>query len=751
MNISILPERSTWSALCRRPTSSVDILRSDVITILDAVRAGGDEAVADLTYRYDGVRPQHAVVPTSVLDEAVAGLDPAVRRAINTASDTIRRFHAAQVRPPVVVETRPGVECRLESRPLSSVGIYVPGGTAPLVSTVLMLAIPARLAGVRTVVLATPPGADGLPDRTVLAAAHLCGVDTVYVAGGAQAIGALAFGTASIPAVRLIAGPGNAWVTTAKQLVQEYGIGIDMPAGPSEVLVLADDAARPDYIAADLLAQAEHGVDSQVMLVTTSHELVQRVLHALEHQIADLPRASIARRALSDSRALVVPTMEDAVAFAEMYAPEHLIIMAQDDEDLCARIGTAGSVFLGNSTPESLGDYASGTNHTLPTGGWAAVVGGVRLDTFQRTVTVQRATPAGLEQLADAVVTLARAEGLEAHARAVLIRAPASGAIPVVTTVLDANENPCGVLGESVSRYPDPAKRNLVTAIASYAGVEPENIVVGNGSDELIDLIVRSTCASGRSSVVIPEPTFVMFGHAARTHGVNVISVPPSVGRWWDVDNVLAAVRPDTSLIMLCSPNNPVGYAIPEGDVRRLLAATTATVLLDEAYVEFGDVPSMLGQAAEIDRLIVLRTFSKAWGLASMRLGWACASPRIVAEICGLQAPYTVNEWASQTVQWALRTQERTMKRSVASVVRRRSVLADQLSDLPCVEAVEPSQGNFLLVRFGPIERVRKALNEAHIRVRDRTSEPGCERCLRISIGTTAEIERLLTVLRSVE
>jgi histidinol dehydrogenase len=750
MNVYDMPDRTSWADLCQRPSAPVEALRSDVERILDAVRRGGDEAVADLTLRFDGVRPQHAVVPASVLDAAVAQLDPLVRRAIDTASDTIARFHAAQVRPPVLVHTMPGVECRLEPRPLASVGIYIPGGTAPLVSTVLMLAIPARLAGVGRVVLATPPTSDGLPDRTVLAAARICGVEMVYVSGGAQAIAAMAYGTASIPAVRLIAGPGNAWVTTAKQMVQTEGVGIDMPAGPSEVLVLADGSARPDFVAADLLAQAEHGADSQVMLVTTSHLLVQRVMDAIERQLSDLPRASIARRALSQSRAVVVATIDDAVDFAEAYAPEHLIIMADNDEELSARITTAGSVFLGDSTPESLGDYASGTNHTLPTGGWAAVLGGVTLDTFQRTVTVQRATPDGLAQLAETVVTLARAEGLEAHARAVLIRAPEPRSTAPVTTILHANEHPQGMLGEAIARYPDPDKRALYAAISRYAGVPAECIAVGNGSDELIDLIVRTTCNSGRASVVMPTPTFIMFEHAARAHDVDVIAVPPIADRWWDVERVIAAVRADTSLIMLCSPNNPVGYTIPIEDVRRLLDATTAYVLLDEAYIEFADAPSMVSEASTTDRLIVLRTFSKAWGLASVRMGWMCGAPQVVSAIRRLQAPFTVNGWASQTVQWAVRTQHQAMQRSVAAVTQRRTKLVHRLRELACVESVEPSQGNFLLVRFGPFERVRSALQASNIMVRDRSSEPGCDRCLRISIGSDVELGRLLTVLQEI-
>lgn len=746
MTIDINPARARWNDLCARPSETLSSIGDSVRGILETVRRDGDAAVESFTLRFDGVTPQHLVIPAEVLDEALSDLQPDVRRAITVASHTIRSFHAAQARPPVVVHTVPGVECRLETRPLSAVGIYIPGGSAPLVSTVLMLAIPARLAGVQTIVLATPPTADGLPDRTVLAAARLCGVDTVVCAGGAQAIAAMAYGTERIPSVRLIAGPGNAWVTAAKQCVSADGIAIDMPAGPSEVLVLADDGARADFIAADLLAQAEHGRDSQVMLVTTSASLHQDVDDAIQRQLAALPRRAIAERALENSRCVVFDTMDAAIDFTNAYAPEHLIIMANGDEGLSARIATAGSIFLGSFTPESLGDYASGTNHTLPTGGWAAVASGVTLDTFRRTVTVQRAHADGLARLSQTVVTLSRAEGLEAHAQAVLVRS--AGTLEYTPpTLLHANEVPNGVLGAAIGRYPDPSRQAVLAALSDYAGVPVDSLAVGNGSDELIDLVVRTSCRDAECSIVLPEPTFIMYRHAAQLNGTRVIPVPPRSGRWWNVDDVLAAVEPSTALILLCSPNNPVGYGIPAADVIHLLEKTTATIVVDEAYVEFSDAPSLAALAASTDRLIVLRTLSKAWGLASVRFGWMCATPQRIATIRGAQAPFTNSEWTLQAVEWALRTQHDTVQQTVADVRTRRETLLHRLQSLPCVEAVEPSQANFLLVRFRSFEAVCSALADAAVLVRDRSAEPGCERCLRISIGTSDELQRLITIL----
>ncbi len=422
MKIHKYPEGSHLDELLARPV--VDGEAPDVLVagIFDEVASRGDEAVRDYTRRYDGYDPQPLEVPVAEVERAAGQVPAALREALREAATAIRRFHEVQLHDEEVVETRPGVRCWRERRPLERVGLYIPGGSAPLVSTVLMLAIPATLAGCEEIILCTPAGRDGRVSPAILHAAALTGVHRLFRVGGAQAVAAMALGTAGIPRVDKIFGPGNRYVTAAKQYAQRRGTAIDMPAGPSEVLVVADESARPSYVAADLLSQAEHGPDSQVLLVTWSERLAAAVAAETERQLATLPRRDIAARALDHARILVVRDVREAVAVSNRYAPEHLILATARPETLLPAIRHAGSVFLGHHTPESAGDYASGTNHTLPTGGFARSYSGLSVDDYMKKMTVQAVTAAGLRGLAPVITTLARAEGLEAHARAVTVR-----------------------------------------------------------------------------------------------------------------------------------------------------------------------------------------------------------------------------------------------------------------------------------------------------------------------------------------
>jgi histidinol dehydrogenase len=408
-------------ALARPPSSTSATLSRTVAEIVAAVRERGDDALVEFTTRFDGVSPMSLRVPAEDIAAAADELTQDQRTALEKARDNILAFHEAQLARPLVVETSPGVVCSRITRPIDAVGLYVPAGTAPLPSTTLMLAVPASVAGCPRRVLATPPGADGRADRAVLASAALTGIDEVYVVGGAQAVAALAYGTESIRSVDKIYGPGNAWVTEAKLQVSldAAGAACDLPAGPSEVLVIADDGALPDCIAADLLSQAEHGVDSQVLLVTPSRRFAAAVQIQVERQLETLPRADIAREAVANSRILLVGDLAEAVAVSNTYAPEHLIVAVDAAESQLPGISAAGSVFLGYWTPESLGDYCSGTNHVLPTYGFARSYSGLGVEDFQRRITVQSATEDGLRQIGPTAVTLARLEGLEAHASAV--------------------------------------------------------------------------------------------------------------------------------------------------------------------------------------------------------------------------------------------------------------------------------------------------------------------------------------------
>ncbi|WP_128546889.1 histidinol dehydrogenase [Larkinella soli] len=414
MQIISFPPRSRWPELLARPVQSTAAIEKVVAPILEQVRSGGDEALYELALRFDGLdlRQEGFQVPSSEIS-----LPEDLKTAIRQAYSNIRTFHEAQRQPVEKIETMPGVTCWRRSVGIEKVGLYIPGGTAPLFSTVLMLGIPAQLAGCREIVLCTPGN-----HPAILYAAQLVGVTKIFRIGGAQAIAAMAYGTESVPQVYKIFGPGNQYVTSAKMLVAKEGVAIDMPAGPSEVAVYADDTAVPAFVAADLLSQAEHGSDSQVLLVTTSRRLVSTVNLALTSQLENLPRRDLAAKAIENSRAILVETTDEAVDLLNAYAAEHLILSVENPEEVAERITNAGSIFLGNYTPESAGDYASGTNHTLPTNGFARAYSGVSLDSFVKKITVQQISKEGIRALGPTIEAMAEAESLLAHKRAVSLR-----------------------------------------------------------------------------------------------------------------------------------------------------------------------------------------------------------------------------------------------------------------------------------------------------------------------------------------
>ncbi|HVT83639.1 MAG TPA: histidinol dehydrogenase [Chitinophagaceae bacterium] len=416
------PEKINWNELIKRPAIENILLEKTVRKILDKVKAKGNKALKKFTKDLDGVKLKKISVTEKEIAAAEKLITEDLKKAIQQAKSNIEKFHSAQKEEIKEIEIMPGIICRRRSVAIEKVGIYIPGGSAPLFSTVLMLAIPAQLAGCKEIVLCTPPLKDGSIHPAVLYAAKRCGVSKVFKAGGAQAIGAMAYGTESIPKVFKIFGPGNQFVTCAKQLVQNENVAIDMPAGPSELLIIADDTAVPEFVAADLLSQAEHGPDSQVVLVTVSETLAEKVQLAIAEQIDNLPRKEIADQALNNSKIILLETLEEAIEFSNLYAPEHLILACENADALSPQIVAAGSVFIGNYSPESAGDYASGTNHTLPTNGYAAMYSGVSVDSFVKKITYQKLSKAGLQQIGRTVELMAEAEGLKAHANAVSIR-----------------------------------------------------------------------------------------------------------------------------------------------------------------------------------------------------------------------------------------------------------------------------------------------------------------------------------------
>ena len=741
------PGRGLWPQICKRPTADFTAMEPAVRAILKSVRDGGDKAVLNATERYDGIRMSFTRVPEEMLTEAVEHLTPSIAHAISVAMENIRQFHGGQRRQVVSMQTSPGVTCSLVSRPLERIGIYIPGGSAPLFSSVLMLAVPAITAGVKSIALATPPDRQtGRPHTTILAAAALCGITEVHCVGGAQAIGALAYGTETIAPVRKIVGPGNAWVTVAKQLVSLDACAIDLPAGPSEVLVFCDENADAYNVALDLLSQAEHGADSQVMVVTTSRSLVGAVLNEMKGLLPTMTRMETVTQALVHARCVVFDDLDTAIDFVNVYAPEHLIIQTADDDAVCERINHAGSIFLGSHTPESLGDYASGTNHTLPTGGWARSVSGVTLDTFQRTMTVQRASLDGLRQMAPIVQALALAEGLDGHAAAVTRRrVPAGGlrTIPSQPLILDMNENEWGSpFGDDLHRYPDSKQQNLRSAIADLLSVPTECIVCGNGSDELIDLLIQDSSGP----VVVPSPTFGMYARCAVGRGREVLQV----SRNHDGSVCLAtlSVIPDGAIVFLCNPNNPTGTGMdPELIVQFATSRPRVTVVIDEAYVDFSDGGSCVSIVQSTPNVVVLRTFSKAWGLAAFRCGVAIAAHDVVHRLDQLRAPYNVSGPAQQMVAHAIGSNRDWVKKCVVLIKQERERLRQCISDSFFVKRVYPSQANFLLIEGFSSQPIEEMLSNAGIRVRTFYGDTDLVNHVRITVGTPQQNDRVIAAL----
>ena len=422
MKVIRYPERAEWTSLLERPHIDMTALYATVNTVLADVRTRGDQAVLDYEEKFDRVSLSSLQVTEAEMEAAEQLVPEELKDALRQAERNIATFHEAQRFQGKKIETAPGVVCWQKAVPIEKVGLYIPGGTAPLFSTVLMLAVPARLAGCREIVLCTPPDREGRVNPAILHAARLAGVHRIFKAGGVQAIGAMAYGTETVPKVYKIFGPGNQYVMAAKQQVSLHEVAIDMPAGPSEVLVVADEKANPVFVAADLLSQAEHGADSQVLLVTTSDRMLERVREEVQVQLEKLPRRELAVRSLEHSKLILVHSMEEAMELANAYAPEHLILEVEDYTSLSEKVVNAGSVFMGAYTPESAGDYASGTNHTLPTSGYARAYSGVNLDSFVRKITFQELSPEGIRNIGPAIEKLASGEQLDAHKNAVTLR-----------------------------------------------------------------------------------------------------------------------------------------------------------------------------------------------------------------------------------------------------------------------------------------------------------------------------------------
>ncbi|MGH2445513.1 MAG: histidinol dehydrogenase, partial [Candidatus Limnocylindria bacterium] len=672
--------RRAWIAALRPSREDVD-----VEPILAAVRDRGDAALRELTQSFDGATLDSLWVSEDEIAAAEGTVDAALIGAIDASIAAVRRFHADQrdaLRAGRVVRTLPGVTAWRRWVALERVGAYIPGGRAPLASSVIMTGTPARLAGVDELIVATPPGADGRVAPAILAAARRVGVDRVLRVGGAQAIAALAYGTESVPAVDRIVGAGNAWVTAAKRAVSNE-VAIDLPAGPSECVVIADAGADPELIALDLLAQAEHGPDSIAVLVTDAPTLLAAVEDRLPAVASTLATGDAALETLRTHGGVVVlADMAEAASVSDAIAPEHLSLQCAGADEVAAAVRNVGSVFIGPWSAVAAGDYATGTNHVLPTGGAARAYGGLGVEAFGRWIEVQRVTAAGVRSVADTVDRLAGAEGLAAHARSVRARAERTGDASVMDDSVDLLRRPepveaypaeasdeelalaAGLPVERVARmdmntlpgrahaeYGDLAYVRLRDALSAASGAPAERIVPGAGADELIRLVTTQVVGPG-DAVVVPIPTFAMFAVEALLAGARVIAVPRDrLERRQPVERLRAAVAESAArLVWLCSPNNPTGDAYTLDDVRRLATDLPAIVVVDEVYLEFAEetlgVPpnSLSAQSLqdELPNVLVLRSLSKAYGMAGARVGYLVVPDALAERMNAVRLPNSV-------------------------------------------------------------------------------------------------------------
>ena len=800
MTLSFSPNKSEWDALLRRPSLDITELFDIVRPIVDEVAEKGDAALRAYAERFDKVCLTDLRVSEAEIRAAEALVSDDLKNALRQAYSQIYAFHAAQRFSGVRVETAPGVVCEQRALPISRVGLYIPGGSAPLFSTVLMLGIPARIAGCEKVVLCTPPAKDGSVHPAILFAASLCGITEIFKVGGAQAVAAMAVGTETVPQVDKIFGPGNQYVMAAKQWVALKGTAIDMPAGPSEVEVLADDSARADFVAADLLSQAEHGPDSQAILITTSKKLAEDVVAEVSRQCAALPRHEIAEKALQHSKIIVFDTMEEALEMTNLYAPEHLIIATRDYREVAQKIRHAGSVFLGNYSCESAGDYASGTNHTLPTSGFAKSYSGLCLDSFMRKITFQELTEEGIRSIGRCVELMASEEALDAHRNAMTLRLAACSASETgatksniggtksniearisnricpnsnsvshlvrpnvikmeayssardeysgkqATVFLDANESPYNA---PFNRYPDPLQTEVKAELAKIKSVRPSQLFLGNGSDEAIDLVFRVFCRPGVDNVVALEPTYGMYAVCAATNDVEYRRVLLREDFSFRAADVLQTTDANTKAIFLCSPNNPTGNLLPREEMDILLKEFPGIVVVDEAYGDFVPEASLRFVLDQHPRLIVLATFSKAWASAGLRLGIAMASEEIIGYFNKVKYPYNVNILTQQQALEILKSKD-LVADWINLILAERSKMVEALEALPDCQKVFPSDANFVLAKINNATALYNTLVDRGIIVRNRSKVRLCNDCLRITIGTPAENEALLSALREI-
>ena len=768
-------------SIADRATSSDIGVRQRTSEIVARVRAHGDAALIQLAEELDAATLRTLAVPASVRARALATLDPPVRDALERAASNIETVHRASLPRTTEIEVEPGVIVGRRPDPLDSVGVYAPGGRASYPSSVLMGAVPARVAGVRRVVLCSPPGRDGSPSQVVLAAGELAGVSEVYAIGGAGAIAAMAYGTETIAPVRRIVGPGNAYVAEAKLQVAGT-VGIDSPAGPSELLVIVDRVASATAVARELLAQAEHDPRAAVVAIALDESIARAIIDAIDSLLPSEPRRAIIAEAFSTRGAMLwCQSLEQAVAFSNDYAPEHLLLALEDPADALDRVRNAGTVFLGTTSSVAFGDYITGANHVLPTGGLARSYSGLSTLDFVRWTTYQRVSAAAASDLAGSVATLAEREGLPAHASAAReagrVRGEEQGSARVARgfirpratfrdlTLYSPNRAPCALDlsdntnrwgvppfaalalreldADRVTRYPAVYTPQLKAALASYAGVGADEVVVGCGSDDILDSAIRAFAEPG-DTLAYPNPTFGMLPIWARMNGLVAAPVPMPNPYILDVDALLAT---RARVTYLCSPNNPTGVALSRAEITRVVDEAAGIVILDEAYAEFAD-DGWLTESPAHPRLIVTRTMSKAFGLAGLRVGYATGAAQTVLQVEKARGPYMVSAAAERAALAALYEDLEWVRTHIAIARDNRARFAGAL-DAAGIVSIR-SVANFVLVPSPDAAATAARMRDAGVAVRPFAAVHGIGDGVRITVAPWPMMEAALRVLRDV-
>jgi histidinol dehydrogenase len=762
-------------ALFERTTSSDESVRRRTADVIARVRREGDDALFALAEQLDGVRLESLEVPQAQVRRAIDAVAPEVVRAMERAAENIARVHRAFLPRSTETESEPGIIVGRRPDALARVGVYAPGGRAAYPSSVLMGAVPARVAGVSEVIVCSPPSCDtGEPPRVVLAAAALAGVDRVFAVGGAGAIAAMAYGTASVPRVDRVVGPGNAYVTEAKLQVTG-AVAIDAPAGPSELLVIADDAADPATIAREMLAQAEHDPLACAIAVVVGERMAGAVEAALVGGLDAQPRGAIIGQSLTARGAVLwTESLHAAIEFANSYAAEHLLIAAADADGVLARLRNQGTVFVGETTSNAFGDYMTGANHVLPTGGLARSYSGLSVLDFFRWTTYQRVSPSAAARLAEDVGAFADAEGLPGHAMAARAWAARATSYDLraerpegarsqflarssyreialynpdrTPSPLDLSDNTnlWGVppaakraiesaASQVVARYPSLYAPGLKAALASYLDVHPNMVVTGCGSDDVLDSALRAFAEPGER-IAYPDPTFPAIPIFARMNALEPVPIALTTDYDVDVDRLLAT---RARIIYLCSPNNPTGTTLSRSAIERIVTEAPGVVILDEAYAEFAERDA-IDLLARTDRLLVSRTMSKAFGLAGLRVGYAIGAPALVAEVEKSRGPYKVNALAELAAVTALTQDMAWVRAHVAAAIENRERLAESLRALGLTPLA--SQANFVFIPLADAPRIAKRMRGLGVAVRPFEELPAVSPALRASGGAALRI-----------